>query len=250
MSTTYEGADSYPNEITLVDDASDEDGASIDVPVEGLADRTRSLKESRNALANIAALTAIAAPPDGCVRHVQGKGLYVFKTAVTTGSAPFWFAADDATTGGWVSSTARRIQLVGVQSTKLVTTFLCTSTAYVDVTGLSLVVACEAGDILAIDAVLILLCLGACSAKVMIDDGGSVDPVEVIHQGSTINDGAVVDVRVGARAFHYVVANTGNVTIKVQAKYYASGGVTVVDVMGTAYTDSAGSSLRAMQFRG
>jgi hypothetical protein len=62
-------------------------------------------------LATLAVLTAIAAPADGTVRHVLGFGLYVFKTSATTGLSPFRLAADDATTGGWLSSTAHQTTL-------------------------------------------------------------------------------------------------------------------------------------------
>lgn len=118
MPTTYAGdPTNYPTSIT---EPSDGDGPGINavdvtVPIEGLSDRTAFIKAALQPLASLAALTAIAAPADGLVRHVLGQGWFEFKTAASVGVndiSPFKLAADDLTPGAWTSSTAHETSII------------------------------------------------------------------------------------------------------------------------------------------
>lgn len=103
MSSVYTPTPVQLASITLPSDGDTRGAASINTPLQALAD---GLAQFTAPLANIAALAAVGAPADGDVRHVLGHGLYVFKTSATTGLSPFRVAASDATPGGWLSSTA------------------------------------------------------------------------------------------------------------------------------------------------
>jgi hypothetical protein len=98
--------------VTLTSDLDARNAASINTPMQAIADGVAYLNTETTPLADLATLTATAAPADGLVRHVIGFGLYVFQTAVTSGLSPFWLAADDLTPGGWVSSTAHETSIV------------------------------------------------------------------------------------------------------------------------------------------
>lgn len=108
MPTIYAGNPaSYATNITLPSDGDPRSAASVNVPLEALADRTAFLLAGgMNVLADLTALAAITTPSDGMVRHVLGHGHFVFKTSATTGLSPFRVAAADATPGGWVASNA------------------------------------------------------------------------------------------------------------------------------------------------
>lgn len=89
---------------------SDGDGpieaSDVNPAFEALADRTQFLNQMFSPLATLAQLAAIPAPSERMIRHVIGHGFFVFSAAATTGFFPFRIPADDATPGGWVSSTA------------------------------------------------------------------------------------------------------------------------------------------------
>ena len=108
MGTQYAGSQTFPSDYTIPDDGDPEDAASVNVALEALGDRTAFLRSRLDALANLAALTAIAAPTDGLVRLVRGFGVFVFDSAATASISPFAIAAGDATPGAWVSATAHQ----------------------------------------------------------------------------------------------------------------------------------------------
>ncbi len=105
--TTYAGDEtSYPASLTIPDDLSDEDAASVNVSTEGLADRTAFLKyrsDRIEPLADRAALAAIASPANLLVRLVRGYGMYTFdSSSVLDPNNTFVIAATDATPGRWL----------------------------------------------------------------------------------------------------------------------------------------------------
>jgi hypothetical protein len=101
MSSVYTPTPAQLGNITLPSDLDARNAASINTPLQAIADGLASFSAP---LASLAALAALAAPADGNVRHVLGNGLYVFKTSATAGLSPFRVAASDATPGGWVAS--------------------------------------------------------------------------------------------------------------------------------------------------
>lgn len=108
MSSVYNPVPVPLGGITIPSDGDARSAASVNVPLEAIADGVAC---TTSLLATLAALTALAAPADGDIRHVLGYGLFVFKTSATTGLAPFRLAADDATAGGWISETAHQTTL-------------------------------------------------------------------------------------------------------------------------------------------
>lgn len=107
MSTVYTPNPVKLGSLTLV---SDGDGpgikaADVNPEFEGLADGVAFGDQRTTPLADLAALAAITTPADGSVRHVEGQGFYVFRTAYTTGLSTIRVPAADATPGGWKSST-------------------------------------------------------------------------------------------------------------------------------------------------
>jgi hypothetical protein len=109
MSSVYTPSPVALGSVTLPSDLDTRSAASVNVPMQAIADGVAYLGTS---LADLTALAAIAAPTDGTVRSVLGFGRYVFKTSATTGLSPFRVAAGDATPGGWVSGTAHQTTLV------------------------------------------------------------------------------------------------------------------------------------------
>ncbi len=157
-------------------------------------------------------------------------------------------------TSGLATETAARIAAVSVSHMALATSFSSstpTPTSYTDVTGYSLAVtSCLAGDVLAIDASWLITALGASYMRVMINDGGTVDPAQSIYlsSGTFMGSADLLYAVNGVRSFKYVVANAGTVTIKVQTK--GDGAISTTNViLGTASTGGAGSTLRVMRFR-
>lgn len=106
MSTVYTPSPVKLGTITLIADGDPKNSSGVNTPIEGVADGVKFLNARTDSLADLATLTAIAAPANGDVWHVLGFGWYVFQTTATTGLSPFRLAADDLTPGGWVSSTA------------------------------------------------------------------------------------------------------------------------------------------------
>lgn len=105
MSDTVDGdEDNFP---TSFDVPADGDGPGINavdvnVGFEALADRTVWLKKRRVVVyADVAAMTAVAAPSDGALATVRRKGLFVFKLADGTADDLPFVARDDGNTGAW-----------------------------------------------------------------------------------------------------------------------------------------------------
>lgn len=112
MTATYVPTPTALVDVTEPVDTEPRTVASVTQMTREIADGVMFAQSRTDVLATLAALTAIATPADGLVRHVLGFGLYVFKTSATTGLAPFRLAADDATAGGWVASAAHETVLV------------------------------------------------------------------------------------------------------------------------------------------
>lgn len=75
--------------------------ASVEAIAQWAANRTRWLRDRVDALADLTALAAIAAPADGLVRLVAGLGLYRFALASGASVASPWRVADGGATGIW-----------------------------------------------------------------------------------------------------------------------------------------------------
>ncbi len=106
MPNTYTPTPAVLTTVTEPVDGERRNAASVTLMTRALADAVILTQPRVTPLANLAALAAILVPTDGLVRFVDGYGLYVFRTAATTGLSPFRVAAGDATAGGWVSATA------------------------------------------------------------------------------------------------------------------------------------------------
>lgn len=111
MSSPYAGNPAtFPATYPIPDDSDPPTAEAFNPSAEALGDRTAWLKAHitpleafATPLANLAALTAIAAPTNGLTRIVKRKGVYVFDTAsVEPTFSPWVLAADDATSGKWV----------------------------------------------------------------------------------------------------------------------------------------------------
>lgn len=131
MSSVYTPTPVALANITIPSDLDPRNAASVNAPLQAIADgvkfntdtattetATRAAADTAEsarttALANLAALTAIAAPADQTVRHVVGQGFFVFLTAGVAGLSPFALAADDATPGAWIASSAHQTTKTG-----------------------------------------------------------------------------------------------------------------------------------------
>lgn len=78
--------------------------ASVRAALQTLANRTRFLFDRHAALADIAALKAIASPADGLVRLVKSKGIYVFDSASVAAEVQPFIVAPNAGGGRWIHS--------------------------------------------------------------------------------------------------------------------------------------------------
>lgn len=116
MSSVYTPSAVTLGNITLTSDGDARNAASINVPIQAVADGVKFADTRSTPLADLTALAALLAPADGTVRHVLGFGWYVFKTSAATGLSPFRVAATDTTPGGWVSSTAHQTTLARICS--------------------------------------------------------------------------------------------------------------------------------------
>lgn len=112
MSTVYTPSPVALANITIPADGDARSAASVNAPLQAIADGVADLQSQVSPLASLTALAAITTPADGTTRHVLGFGGYTFKTAATTGISPFRVAAADATPGGWESNTAHETSLV------------------------------------------------------------------------------------------------------------------------------------------
>ncbi len=144
-----------------------------------------------------------------------------------------------------------RLLMVDCQDTTLVTGHNPSSTAYTDVPLLTVSVTAVAGDILLVDASIGLMHFAVSadymSARIMMNDGGGdVDPTQRVHV-VPVAGGSLLPIWT-SRTFKYVVVNTGAVTVRVQALGALDAGSHGL-VLGTNYTNSAGSSLRVAQYR-
>lgn len=131
MSSVYTPTPVALANITIPSDGDAKSAASVNAPLEAIADgvkyntdtatteaSTRAAADTAESarttpLANLAALTALAAPADQMVRHVVGQGFFVFLTAGSAGFSPFALAADDATPGAWIASSAHQTTRTG-----------------------------------------------------------------------------------------------------------------------------------------
>ena len=121
-----------------------------------------------------------------------------------------------------------------------------TGAAYTDVTGLAVTLTAVAGDVLLIDADLVTVnsasgSFGEYGTQVVVVDGGTPSAPNEGRQdvtGSTVST-------YRHRKLRYVVANTGSVTVKIQAKTLPAGGTITVE--GTSLV--LRSTLTVMQYR-
>ena len=114
MSTVYTPAAVQLGPITIPSDGDPAAAASVNAPIQAIADGVTYLNPVAAymlPLADLTALAAITTPADGRVCHVLSFGTFVFKTSATSGFSPFRVAAADATVGGWVSSTNHQTSL-------------------------------------------------------------------------------------------------------------------------------------------
>lgn len=237
--------------------------AAVRTYLQTLANRTRFLIDRLTALADIAALKAIAAPADGLVRHVKAKGIYVFDVSSSAAEALPWIVQPNSGSGRWLHALqAVQAQASGLATldgsakvpaaqvpNRLVAASVAKLTANVSVpnTGtwtdvVSLAVAsCAVGDILVVDAFAAVNTGGSGSAntRLVVDDGG-VNQTGQLCQTPT-------NVTLGNASFHslWTVVNAGTVTAKLQAVSSASGNF----IGGAATGSSQQSSVRVLHFR-
>ncbi len=104
MSTIYTPSPVALGDVTLPSDGDAMSAASVNTPLEGLADGIAYLGQTTTTVASLAALTAIAAPTNSVLRFVKGYGGYLFDTSRSdTVASPLILAADDITPGRWIS---------------------------------------------------------------------------------------------------------------------------------------------------
>lgn len=253
--------------------------ASVQSALQAQTNRSRFVFDRTTALADIAALKAIASPADGLVRLVRRFGFYVFDTSSAAAEALPFIVQPTTGTGRWIhelidvegnanglanlDGTARVpiaqlpaavasglatldgttkltqaqtrngiIAVSQVESTGPTTT----STSYVDASGMSLALTCNVGDILVIDAAVMLtntVGTAASQARVQVVDGTTTTlaSLAITRNLNERNDSAIIG--------RYVVTTGGTVTVKMQ--FQAGTGATLLLV--------TGSPLRVTQIR-
>lgn len=105
-----------PGSLTFPADGETIEAADVTLPIAAVANGVLHESVVRSAeiaaldlrltpLSNLAALTALAAPTDGMMRFVRGRGTFVFTSAsVLTAYSGLVLAADDSTPGRWLAS--------------------------------------------------------------------------------------------------------------------------------------------------
>ena len=188
--------------------------ASVRASLQPLANRTRFLFDQTAALADIAALKAIASPADGLVRLVKSKGLYVFDLASVSAEALPFIVQPTVGSGCWVHELyllqgqnsglapldsggkvpAAHIpnRIVSVLSAHLATNFSVPSSGtWTDALTFA-ITGCVAGDILHIHGFASVGTGGVgCRVRLALDDGGIQTPGREALVPIGVTDGAV-----------------------------------------------------------
>lgn len=253
--------------------------ASVQSALQAQTNRSKFVFDRTAALADIAALKAIASPADGLVRLVERFGFYVFDSSSGLAESLPWVVQPTTGTGRWLHSLydvegsanglanldgSAKVPLAQLYagtasglatldgSTKLTqaqtrngiigvsqvesTGPTTTSTSYVDASGMSIALTASVGDILVIDAAVMLTNTAgtaASLARVQVVDGSTttLGSLAITRNLNERNDSAIIG--------RYVVTTGGTVTVKMQ--FQAGSGATLLLV--------TGSPLRVTQIR-
>lgn len=219
--------------------------AAVRSYLQTLANRTRFLFDRLTALADIAALKAIATPADGLVRHVKARGLYVFDASSAAAEALPFIVQPNSGSGRWIHA----LQGIAAQAnglatldgsgkvpsaqlsnrivsthfeTRNVTASVPATSTYFDV-ATATVTGCQAGDILIIDGYAACTTgASGCDFRIMALEGA-------VEQTFGQNGRIHGNLTVGSISLHgrWTVVTPGSVTAKLQA-ITAVGGSTVL----------------------
>lgn len=168
-------------------------------------------------------------PDDGDV--VDASSVSVAFGALGDGVAFCQEGLEEITPRGW---------FVGASQASLATTFNSSSASFVNVTGLTLSRSCVAGDILVIDASLVLSGTTDVATTIIMDEPeptGSADVSQTSYFATT-------GVKTPSRSFIHVVTTPGTVTVRVQAK-----GTGAFAIYGLDSTEDVASTIRIVHFR-
>lgn len=110
MTSPYAGIDDFPEDVPIPDDSDPPHMGMFNPATEGIANRTRWLKNRLDPLIplgvpldTIGHMKSIAGPAHGAVRLVKHLGVYTFDSGVSTPEfLPWVAAANDSTPGRWV----------------------------------------------------------------------------------------------------------------------------------------------------
>jgi hypothetical protein len=99
MSSTYAGASTFPANITIPDDGDPLNASSVNVPLEGLADRTVKLKD--DATADAAALAAHKTGTDHDTRYPRPIFICLYSNLANLATTTFAETLLADFVGGW-----------------------------------------------------------------------------------------------------------------------------------------------------
>lgn len=272
----------FTNPVQAIADGDAVNASNTNLPVQALANRTFNLQTRLNAIvttsdngvryirtvASVAALQAVTDYPDGSQILVQNVGLYAFSAASTaTALSPLVITptAVGAGAGRWILQvpygvanglatldassklTASQVpnRLVAATLANLSANFSTTGTTFVD-TGLSSSLTCVAGDLLIVDAQL-LVSVSASSAWVN-------GQIVVVDGGTTILSPSLAQVYPTAANLStslpmftvYTVQTSGTVTVKTQV---ATTATVTVTALGVAVPSASYSRQRTLLYR-